>query len=196
MNLVQIGANRGNDHVTVLIKNHEKPFDKIILVEPITYVLERLSNCYKDIDNVIIENCIVSNSAKETETIYFHHGYDYETSTLNSKHLLDHGCPEDRIVSNEVKNMTLTALLSKHQIHYLNYLFIDAEGQDIDILMSLDLALTPVDHIHFEIAHSDGVFKRGPKFEAVCEYLKNKGYDLTISDTDLAATRRNKHASM
>ena len=87
--------------------------------------------------------------------------------------------------------MTLTTLLSKHNINYLNYLFIDAEGQDIDILMSLDLSLTPVDHIHFEIAHSDGAFKRGPKFEAVCEYLKNKSYNLTISDTDLTATRKN-----
>ena len=196
MNLVQIGANRGNDHVTVLIKNHEKPFDKIILVEPITYVIERLCNCYKDVANVLIENCIISNSLKETETIYFHHGYDYETSTLNAKHLLDHGCPEDRIVSNEVSNMTLTTLLSKHNISYLNYLFIDAEGQDIDILMSLDLSLTPVDHIHFEIAHSDGVFKRGSKFDGVCVYLKNLGYDLAITDTDLTATKRQSHVSM
>lgn len=189
MNLVQIGANRGNDHVTELIKEHAEPFDKIILVEPIIYVLERLSNCYKDIQNVIIENCIISNSLKKTEIIYFHHGYDYETSTLNSKHLIDHGCPEDRIVSNEVPNMTLTELLSKHNIHDLNYLFIDAEGQDIDIIMSLDLSLTPVDHIHFEIAHSDGVFKRGPKFDGVCAYLKNLGYELAITDTDLTAKK-------
>jgi len=189
MNLVQIGANRGNDHVTELIKEHAEQFDKIILVEPIIYVLERLSNCYKDIQNVIIENCIISNSLKKTETIYFHHGYDYETSTLNSKHLIDHGCPEDRIVSNEVPNMTLTELLSKHNIHDLNYLFIDAEGQDIDIVMSLDLSLTPVDHIHFEIAHSDGVFKRGPKFDGVCAYLKNLGYELAITDTDLTAKK-------
>ena len=196
MNLVQIGANRGNDHVTELIKANVKGFDKIVFVEPIVYVLERLSDCYKDVDNVYIENCIISNSSEKTKQIYFHHGYDYETSTLNKKHLLDHGCPEDVIVFNEVPNMTLTELLSKHNIHYLNYLFIDAEGQDIDIFMSLNLTDLPVDHIHFEITHSDGAFKRGPKFEAVCEYLINRGYNLVISDTDLTATKRSHHASM
>ena len=190
MNLVQIGANCGEDHVTKLIKESAIRFDKIILVEPIIYIIEALKKSYKNIDNVIIENCIISNSSETLEKIYYHRGSNYETSTLNKTHLFDHGCTEDIIDFIEVKNMTLTDLLFKHNIINLDYLFIDAEGQDVDILMNLDLSLTPVRHIHLETVHSDGAFKRGPRFKAICDYLTSRGYDYTMDGNDLTATRR------
>jgi len=196
MNLIQIGANRGNDHVTKLITEHTGKFDKIILVEPISFVLDELRACYKDVQNVIIENCIVSTSPDNSQKIFYHRGSNYEVSTLNKTHLSEHGCPETHIEFLEVANKTLTELLIKHDIYHLDYLFIDAEGFDIDILMSLDLSLVTVENIHLEIVHSDGAFKRGPKFEMLCNYIKDKDYDFVITDVDLTATRKTQNVSL
>ena len=190
MNLVQIGANRGNDHVTKLIEERKVEFKKIVLVEPIAYVLEELRTCYKDVKNVIIENCIISTSQEKYLKIYYHRGSNYEVSTLNKTHLSEHGCPDSYIEFSEVENKTLTELLIKHDITHLDYLFIDTEGHDIDILMSLDLSAVIVENIHFEVSHSDGVFKQGPRFEAICNYLKSKSYDYTVSGADLTAKRK------
>ena len=189
MNLIQIGANRGNDHVTKLIKESKKAFDKIVLIEPIKFVLEELKSCYQDVQNVIIETCIISTSKEKSKKIFYHRGSNYGTSTLNRTHLTDHGCPDDDIEFFEIENKTLTELLAKHHIDHLDYLFIDAEGFDIDILMSLDLSLVTVENIHLEIVHSDGAFKRGQKFKMLCEYLKSKDYDFTVNDVDLTAKR-------
>ena len=115
MNLVQIGANRGNDHVTKLIKESKKAFDKIVLVEPIEFVLEELKACYLDVQNVIIEKCIISTSKEKFQKIFYHRGSNYGPSTLNKTHLTDHGCPDDDIEFFEIENRTLTELLAKHK---------------------------------------------------------------------------------
>lgn len=189
MNLVQIGANRGNDHVTKLIRESKIVFDKIVLVEPIKFVLEELQSCYQDIQNVIIETCIISTSLEKFQKIFYHRGSNYGTSTLNKTHLTDHNCPDDDIEFFEIENMTLSELLAKHRIDHLDYLFIDAEGFDIDILMSLDLSVITIQNIHMEIVHSDGAFKRGPKYKMLCDYLISKDYDFSVNDIDLTATK-------
>ena len=134
-----------------------------------------------------VSDCFLEN--EKSKKIFYHRGSNYGTSTLNRTHLTDYGCPDDDIEFFEIENKTLTELLAKHHIDHLDYLFIDAEGFDIDILMSLDLSLVTVENIHLEIVHSDGAFKRGQKFKMLCEYLKSKDYDFTVNDVDLTAKR-------
>ena len=190
MNLVQIGANRGADHVFRLINDTKGKFDKIILVEPIPFVLDELRECYNGIDNVIIESCVISTCEDEYEQIHFHHGTNYEVSTLDRKHLLDHGCPDDIIESIKVPNMSVNKLFEKYNILNLDYLFIDAEGFDADILMSIDFKRFCIGFIQLEIRHSDGVCKRGEKFKILCRFLDEHDYEYYFNDTDLIAKKR------
>jgi len=60
---VQIGANRGNDDFTQIIKN--KKIEMLILVEPLDFHNESLNECYKEIKNKVIKNLIITNNINE-----------------------------------------------------------------------------------------------------------------------------------
>ena len=57
MNIIQIGANRGNDDLSQIIGNNQP--DKLILVEPMSLHNEFLLNHYGWVKNLSLENLII-----------------------------------------------------------------------------------------------------------------------------------------
>lgn len=173
--LIQIGAAEGNDHVTEIIKN--ETFDKIILVEPNVKNFKLLQDNYNNYKNIVFENIAISTN--DGHIMLFaedlnisHHG------STNYMHLLMHGHSPSNIKSFVCPTLTITSLLEKHNIinNEIEYLFIDTEGHDCDIILSTDFKKLKIKNICFEILHADGPHTKGQKLQNTINYLNSCGY--------------------
>lgn len=175
--LIQIGAAEGNDHVTEIVKNNT--FHKIILIEPNVKNFKLLQDNYKNYTNVIFENIAIS--TENTNITLFaedldisHHG------SINYEHLLVHSHHPSNIKALIVPALTLTSLLEKHNLlnSEIEFLFIDTEGHDCDIILSTNFKAIDVKNICFETSHADGPKTKGQKLEKTINYLNSCGYEV------------------
>lgn len=183
MKIIQIGANSGKDHVFDFALSNKQLIELLILVEPIPFLIDTLKAQYRDFEVASVEAIAIADEKTESFTLYYEEESNYEVSSFNKKHILDHGCPEYKIKSVEVPAMTVNELLDKYHIDELDYLFVDAEGLDIHILSSIDYGKYKIKNIFFEIAHTDGANTRGSNFSKITRYLQNLGYTLTTQDS-------------
>lgn len=183
MKIIQIGANNGDDHVFNFISENIKELKLAILVEPVPYCLEALKNRYSRFPTVTIENLAITDDPNTFQLpFYYEEGSNYEVSSFNKSHILNHGCSEEKIKFLNVKTKTINSLLEEYKLFDLHVMFIDAEGFDGKIIKSIDLEKYKIENIYFESAHSDGTKKRGVEHMNLVEYLSNSGYD--VSDVD------------
>jgi FkbM family methyltransferase len=149
MNLIQLGANVGNDHVQKFIEGFS--FNKIILVEPITKCHPTLKENYKNIANVYIESSVIisdPNALPGKVDFYFvdypeykFHGDNYEVSSLYEDITSSRGANwKDLGRKIELDSLNFESLLTKHNINKVDFLFIDIEGEDEKVLNNLDLS--------------------------------------------------------
>jgi FkbM family methyltransferase len=152
MNLVQLGANDGYDHVLRFIKESNIKFDNILLVEPMPLVINKLKENYKDIENVSIEEvAIVSDDSLEEVNIFYDtESPNHQVSSLDKKYLKDHGPGDERISQFIVQAMTFDKLMTKHELTNIEYLYTDCEGMDFKILLSIDFDKFNIENIFFE----------------------------------------------
>lgn len=78
----------------------------------------------------------------------------------------------------DVPCMTLDSLIAKHNFEHINYLKIDVEGHEMNILDSYSWDIKP-DFIKMEHSHIDDVY--------AANLLKDKGYVVYIEHSDLYA---------
>lgn len=179
MNIIQIGANSGRDHVFDFATAHREKINKIILVEPVPLLEIKLRECYESFPQAIFEMIGIVPHHSDEKMIFYHPKVgNYETSAFDINHLLNHGCPKDIITSTVVPVMTFSELMEKHNLLVIDNLFIDAEGLDCSIVKSIDFKKYTIKNIQFESEHSDGTRNRGKKLEEVVEYLKKNNYDV------------------
>jgi FkbM family methyltransferase len=182
MKLVQVGANSGKDSVFNFITENQDNIELAILIEPIPFIINDLTNQYQSFDNIVIENIAISDIDTSEFTLYYEENSNYEVSSFSKQHILDHGCPDHKIKSMIVPCLTINQLLDKYSIVELDYLYIDTEGLDVHILSSIDYTKYKISNIIFEIAHTDGANKRGSNYSEITKYLGNLGYSLTQLD--------------
>lgn len=170
MNIVQIGANRGNDDLTDIIGQTQ--LNKFVIVEPLSVHNEYIEKCYEWVNNKIIENVAIVTENIDNIEFYYHinDGPEYLVASTNEMHILNHGYKSNGIVKLIVPAYTINNLLQKHKIFELDILFIDAEGLDDAIIRSIDFDQYKINKIYFENLHlkSD-----------VNSFLNDKGYSIT-----------------
>jgi FkbM family methyltransferase len=182
MKIVQLGSNRGNDHVTDMVKSNDVDF--LLLVEPHPVAAGLLRECYKDVNVAIIEECAIV--PQNTPFIDFFYADDpnpnYEVSSLNRGHIEKHGTPLDKILKIQVPAMTLEELFIKHTVSDLDYLFIDIEGSEESIMLGFDFGKYNIQNIVVEYVHmknqndiNEHLFKFGYSQTSV------RGFDVTYS---------------
>ena len=180
---VQIGAHIGqNDFASTVIKNSNIEFG--LLIEPLPHLIPHLIESYKDFSNIIIENKAVTINTNE-KLKFFYDKIDpiTELSSFNRDHLINHSITDENIGEIIVDGETFNSILERHSINELNWLFIDTEGYDCDILLSIDLTKYKIDSIVFEYTHSDGAFSRGgQKLDKVIEKLTKFNYEISPLD--------------
>jgi FkbM family methyltransferase len=175
MNIIQIGANRGNDDISELIGNQQP--NKLILVEPMKLHNNALNTFYGWVHNKFIENVVIDiESGKDVE--FFYHDNDapnYEISSLNKDHFFPkhpHVLSNDGLRSFFIKSVNINDLFRKYDLKHIDILFIDAEGHDDAIIKSLEFdTFFKINKIYFENLHI--------KDNNIYSYLESKGYTIT-----------------
>lgn len=173
MNIVQIGANRGNDDVSEILGNIQP--SKLILVEPMKLHNDSLNKYYHWVDNKFIENVVIDiEGGKDVE--FFYHDNDapyYEISSLSKDHFFpkhQHVLSEDGLRSFFIKSININDLFKKYELSNIDILFIDAEGHDDTIIKSIDFNAFKINKLYFENLHI--------KDDNIYAYLENNGYKI------------------
>lgn len=190
MIIVQLGSNKGNDKLTEYIKNNNINLELGLFVEAIPFHIDELKECYKDTPNSIIENIAIKlpDDEKKEMTIYYHldDGPKYEVASFDKTHILKHYKTEN-IESVVVPSMSLEEILDKHNIKKIDWLLIDVEGLDAQIVETFnwgkyDIKRVDVEHIHWGDKKND-IFKKFYKMGYELIEANDNRYDVGFEKT-------------
>jgi FkbM family methyltransferase len=185
MKVVQIGTNNGSDHVNLFCKS-VKP-SLILLVEPFDIHIEDIKRNYDSLNNVIIENIAIHYDKNIREAEFFYTELDgpnrgancsYQVSSLLPEHLIKHGYRPDSLKAVNISSLTLNELFIKYNLSEIDYLFIDIEGVDLQVLKSIDFNNFKINNIQIEHLHLDK--------NDLFSFMKQQGYIIgeTISNSE------------
>jgi FkbM family methyltransferase len=176
MIIVQLGSNKGYDGLTRWINNNKDiEIKKLILVEPFIQHHDSLRECYKGISNKEIDSNAVGLSEGEFD-IYWtpKDGPAFEVTSLVREHVVKHWGDND-IRKTKVKVKTLEQILDYYNLNKIDWLLIDVEGLDADIVLSFnwdkyDIEKVDIEHLHL-----------GHKRKEVLDLFSKMGYKETQS---------------
>jgi len=88
MNIIQIGANRGNDDLSSIIGKTQPT--KLVLVEPVKLHNTALLNYYSWVENISIENLAIEEKTGKNIKFYYHidDKPGYEVSSIIKEHIV------------------------------------------------------------------------------------------------------------
>lgn len=142
---IEIGANIGNDDFQELIESVVEKV-RVILIEPNYELLDRLSDNYSVLKNrheiIICPYGIALTNGTADMYLYPERRH---SSLMNRRHNIPEG-----VVIKKAVTTTFSALCDKFSIIEIEYLSIDAEGLDYEILNSIDLSKVNIKTIVFE----------------------------------------------
>jgi len=152
INLVQLGANAGDDHVSDFIRDYKDQIQTAVLVEPIEEVANQCRKFYKDRGdwNVLVHTCAVSDVDGTAELTYIP-GHTRLSSLEPGMHI-DFMNPATTTMN--VTTMTMDSLLKEYNLTKVDVLFIDTEGVDENILTCYDYEKYQTGFIVWEWNHS------------------------------------------
>lgn len=161
MKVVQVGTNKANDDLSNYLKSNYKALDFGLFVEANSIHINDIKDCYSDYKNIFIENVAVKSpfqSGDELEIFYNTLDINGEISSCKYDHVYTHTiwCP--KISSGEIKSfkvpcISLETLLDKYKISYLDWLLIDIEGIDAEVLLTFNWEKYQIKKIEFEHLH-------------------------------------------
>jgi FkbM family methyltransferase len=162
MIIVQIGTNKGNDDLSNHLLSNFADLEFGLFVEANSLHIEDIANCYSKFNNIKIENVAIKTilQNQNTLTIYYHtneHPH-YSMASCDIEHIKKHitWCPHlqgGEIKSFEVNCITLEELLEKHSIYEIDWLYLDVEGIDAEILLTFDWSKYSIKRVEFEHLH-------------------------------------------
>ena len=181
MNYVHLGACIGDWDKTGInrcgftefIKRNSKSNDKIFLIEANPKNIDKLEESYKDFHNAKILNLGVS--AKENGEVTFFYTEDdapyYMVCSTKINHVLKH-YPNSKISEFKIKSVSINNLLKNYiKEKKIDFLSIDLEGIDFEILMSINFENYNIKNISFEYLHLSKIEKK-----KLVNYLLKYGY--------------------
>lgn len=201
--VVQIGTNDGDDEFNKMVKV-EPPF-LAILVEPNKSLNDKIEKNYGDTPNVFIENVAIANvGGSMVKLVIPRGGKDKNGTEYNDKNysllpLDDWGDDFDYILA---PSMTFMELCYKYDIRHIDYLQIDTEGYDAEIIKSIDFDKVDIDIIKYEDwSFSENCFTRYGEnaklygvngMQVVASKLISLGYQLEHEGGDITAIKNGK----
>ena len=183
--IIQIGSHVGNT-LNDPIFNLVDATTKMILVEPVPFLFDKLKNNYTtrftDIRNITFINKAVSDFIGEIEMTVPSEKNDFskfpfwasQLASTNPNHALGHinNLLVDEII---VKTTTINEIVKEYNITEIDLLHTDTEGHDYTILMNYNFEIKPK-KILFEHKHMDGLFTVGIKYTELSNKLSSLGY--------------------
>jgi len=148
-NVIQIGANIGDDHVTKFLRKYS--YDKVLLVEAHPLCMSGLFENYNGWNNVSIECAIISHTNNIVKNLWYNPDTNYQLSSTKEGFNPLHS---NRVRLN-LPNFTFDQLVEKHGFEDVNILFMDIESQDEYLIKSIDFNKYNIDFLVWEQQHSD-----------------------------------------
>ena len=178
MNIIQIGVANADDHVRDFVYNNLESVN-LYLIEPNIYSNRLIELVYSNLKNKKIYNIAITTFDGEIDM----HFFDYESgntqaASINKNHVERHNIYNLPIVTHKVVCHTRNTFLKDiAKLNEVEHLYVDTEGHDCDIVMSIDFTTCIIKRITFEYIHSDGPFiNNGNKINETKNYLTQNGY--------------------
>jgi FkbM family methyltransferase len=187
MIIVQVGTNTGNDHVLQICK--QQSFDSIFLIEPFAIHNESIHKHYRGVPNYKIDNIAIVPKSMATVELYYtendgplsHVNKSYEVTSIKPEHLLKHNYTYTSLRKFTVPAFTMNEYLTKYNLYKIDYLFLDIEGIDFEVLETIDFNKFDIRNLQIEHLHLDK--HRLFEFMSSKGYSPTKGMDLCGYDT-------------
>lgn len=200
---VKVGANdgiTGDPCGDIFLDNRNW---KGLLIEPVPYCIEKLRSIYADPDRFIVDQVAVG-AVPGTATFYYVSqdarkvhpdlpGWYDQLGSFSREHILKHlnGVLEPFVVAADVKVEPLHAILCRHGLTRVDFLHVDTEGHDLQVLKSLSLGENMPLSIYIEHKH----LSLSDRMEML-SMLKQNGYHVRNAGTDFFAVHRNAKKTM
>lgn len=174
MKIVQLGCNDGNDDVYNIISSVNVEF--ALLVDANPHVLELARDKYKNIPNVHLVCFLVSNESaiKRFYIPHFSKNKFSGHSSIYFDHLLKHNHDKNDIKEFIINSISINELLIRYNLYNFDNLYVDCEGEDFNIINSIDLNILNIKCITFENKHMSIA-----EFNILDDKLLEAGYMLT-----------------
>jgi FkbM family methyltransferase len=187
MIVVQIGTNTGNDHVLRMCKEQE--FEMILLVEPFDIHNQTIHSNYSGIANYTIDNVAIVPTSTPWVDLYYtdndgpanHPKKSFEVASIRPDHLVKHNYSYHSLSKVRVPSLTMNEYLDKYSLRRIDYLFLDIEGIDFEVLETIDFDRFDIRNLQIEHLHLD--FTQLVRFMASKGYSPREGIDLCGYDT-------------
>ena len=189
----QIGSHIGNtvnDHIF----SKETKNKNIVLIEPVPYYFHKLQENYAEKsqnNHITYMNVAVSNCDSMLDLYVPSLENDFsqfppwasQLSSCVESHIPIH-CPNLKTDKISVPCYRISTIMRDMNINHIEFLLVDTEGHDYDILMDLDLGVVKPAHIIFENKHMDGVCCRGEKYRVLIARFADAGYRVFFEDSE------------
>lgn len=186
LNILQVGAFRGDDKIHKILKNEITA--SALLIEPVPWNFNLLKNNYKNIanpDRIIFDSSVINTYNGQCK-FYAIKNNNYNThwipqiSSLNLNFIKDH----EQFANNEIieyeqlylQCINFCSLIKKYKITNVELLKIDVEGFDYDLIIDWPYNKIKPKYIQFESAHLDGSVNQSDKIIYLHEFLYKRGY--------------------
>lgn len=179
MNIIQIGCNNCEDEVKNFVLKNESSINKLLLVDALPSFVDLANKSYYILgDRFKTLNRAISNNSG-LQKIWIPRG-DHISShaSINKNHLKLHNHSD--VESIDVESITINQLMELFN-DKVDRLYIDIEGLDVEVLLSLDLFKYKPNYIEYEFTHADGTFRVGKMHETLIHRLVSFGYSLRRS---------------
>jgi FkbM family methyltransferase len=175
---IEVGANDGvsvDPLHELIVKNKWSG----ILVEPNPIMIRDLTNNYKDQDNLIIEQCIIS---EKSGIIDFYYNGDNITTLHNTlcESYAKYNFGKDLKVVPTL-SLTFNDLILKHNVTKVDVLMIDVEGYDCALLKAFPYNIIKPKIVRAEYFH---VYHNNNTLEEMEELLISQGYDCYLDENN------------
>jgi FkbM family methyltransferase len=174
-----------------------------LLIEPVPYCVAKLRSMYKDRNRFTVDPVAVGTSQGTTAFYYVSQSannalpdlpfwYD-QLGSFDRQHILKHfnGRLEPFIVRMDVNVEPLNAILVRHGLTKIDFLHIDAEGYDFEVIRSLDFRVHSPSSILVEHKHLSTDYRNQMRV-----LLESNGYDVGDAGNDFFAVHREANKSM
>ena len=154
ISVVQVGSNKGSDDLYRHLTSNYSALDFGLFVEANPVHIPELTECYKCFDNVIIKNIAIKspNQTEDSLTIFYDtNDPQLQVASCDINHVLKHQhCwPGGEIKSFEIPAITLEQLLDSYNIQKLDWLLLDIEGIDAEIILTFNWSKYQIQRIEF-----------------------------------------------
>ena len=157
---------------TEFIKQKYNESSKVFVVEANPKNINKLKISYKNLKNINILNFAISSNNNNELSLYYTEddAPHYQVCSSNISHVKKY-YPNSVIKKFNIKSLSINNFFEKHSLNEIDYLSIDLEGLDYEVLISIDFTKFNIKNISIEYLHLTKFQKKN-----LINLLAKKGY--------------------